>query len=280
MSRPTTAPDWATATNYTAGTYAGQTNKSTPPAGNVAEGFNAGYGLPIEWLNERLHNHGEWINYLDTRQMVRATFSEWSGAIGVSTAYAGPFKIVWTGANPPALGAFAASFNAPYVTVDAPLNTNSSIIVAGATAGLAKITSSFRGTFAAYVRMSIQGANDSTIYAGFFNTLGTNFRGCAFIKASTDTNWQCKTNDNAATTTNDSGVPPVADFQQLRIEIYGSGLSGGLRAEFYIDGVLVATNTTHIETSAVISPIVAIVATAVTANVLYCGEPTFAWNAV
>ncbi len=66
MTRPSVLADWATATNYSAGTYSGQTNKSAPPPGNVAEGFNAGYGLPIEWLNYMLNNHGSWINYLDT----------------------------------------------------------------------------------------------------------------------------------------------------------------------------------------------------------------------
>lgn len=74
MNRPTNPPDWATGAGYTAGPYAGQPNKAYPPNGNIAEGFDPGAGVPMEWLNERLNNHGQWIKWIGSGS--RAVYRE------------------------------------------------------------------------------------------------------------------------------------------------------------------------------------------------------------
>ena len=268
MSKPSVLPDWATATNYTAGTYSGQTNKSAPPAGNVSEGFNAGYGLPAEWLNYMLNNHALWINWLNQASLsasrssfVEAQWSQWSGKFVAADleAYAGPFKVRWSAAiaTAPSLAGpgFATSNNtgAPYMVglVDNSKSVNVEAGVVGSshasTDGLMRMETWTVASIEIDIAMSAVGANNATVIAGLSNDTTGNFKGALFWKASANTNWQCKTDDGAATTTQDSGVPPVVDtWQTLRIDLYGSGSSGGLRAEFYINGSLVKTNTTNV----------------------------------
>lgn len=66
MTRPQTAPDWATNANYGAGPYPGFANKQQPSAGKIAEGFDPADYLPAEWLNWIFNNHAAWITYLDS----------------------------------------------------------------------------------------------------------------------------------------------------------------------------------------------------------------------
>lgn len=66
MSRPTDSPDFATSANFAAGPHSGNPNKAKPSAGVIAEGFDPGAGLPVEWLNWALFTHASWIDYLDT----------------------------------------------------------------------------------------------------------------------------------------------------------------------------------------------------------------------
>lgn len=268
MSAPTVSPVWATNTNYSAGTYAGQTNKSAPPAGNVAEGFNAGYGLPAEWLNYMLNNHGSWLTWLNQAALsssrssfVQAEWSQWSGKFVAADleAYAGPFKVRWTTgiATAPALRGpgYASSngYGAPLLL--ALVDNNKTVdIEAGvvgsspsASDGLMRMETWTLASIEIDICMSAVGANNVTVFAGLSNSTSGNFKGALFWKASANTNWQCKTDDGAATTTVDSGTPPVVNaWQTLRIDLYGSGSSGGLRALFYIDGVLKSTNTTNV----------------------------------
>ena len=77
LNKPDQDPGFATNTNYGAGPYSGQANKAVPPAGVLGEGFNPGAGLPAEWLNERLGNHGSWINYLQKMEEHRERF-DWA----------------------------------------------------------------------------------------------------------------------------------------------------------------------------------------------------------
>lgn len=81
MSRPSDLPDWATNANYSAGTYSGQSTKSTPASGVVQNGFMGGYGAPAEWLNWVLNNHAAWLNYLDSDT---ATSVFGTGALGAA----------------------------------------------------------------------------------------------------------------------------------------------------------------------------------------------------
>lgn len=70
-------------------------------------------------------------------------------------------------------------------------------------------------------------------------------QGVYFKKVDGNANWQFVTGDNGGlTTATDTGVA-VASNQRLRMEIYGSNQPGGQRACGYINGALVATNTTH-----------------------------------
>lgn len=74
-----------------------------------------------------------------------------------------------------------------------------------------------------------------------------------FKKATTDTNWQCQTNNGATTTNVDSGVVPTIDgtMQRLRIEHHGSASPfGAVTTRFFINDVLVATSTTNLPTAA------------------------------
>ena len=62
MALPTDDPLlWATGTNYSAGPYAGQPNKNTPPSGNITEGFNPGAGLITSWLNALIGRNAAWV---------------------------------------------------------------------------------------------------------------------------------------------------------------------------------------------------------------------------
>lgn len=98
--------------------------------------------------------------------------------------------------------------------------------------------------------ISAVGTNDVTVRMGSSNAAlsAANPGGWYFQKASTDTNWQCVTNDGAASTTTNSTVPPVANTaQQFRIEYYGSGtVLGALTVKFYINNALVCTNTANV----------------------------------
>jgi hypothetical protein len=64
--RPGTNPAWATNTNFGAGgnPWNGQPNKAFPASGVVGEGFDPQAGMPAEWLNALINNHGSWhINH-------------------------------------------------------------------------------------------------------------------------------------------------------------------------------------------------------------------------
>lgn len=61
MSRPTVAPDWATATNFASGPIIGQPNKAQPSGGEVTEGFDPATYFQVEKINFLLNNHAEWL---------------------------------------------------------------------------------------------------------------------------------------------------------------------------------------------------------------------------
>lgn len=65
-SKPATAFSFATNANFSVGNPVdvGQVNKVDPPAGNIAEGYNPGYGLTFQYLNAQLNKIGLWTAYL------------------------------------------------------------------------------------------------------------------------------------------------------------------------------------------------------------------------
>lgn len=108
MSRPTVLPDWATNGTYGAGPFAGQPNKAVAPAGNIAEGFDPGSGIPAEWLNERISNHAQWIDYQDVVARVRDDFVDATSTLAnrytISDSASGTHAVVDDSAS----GAFGA----------------------------------------------------------------------------------------------------------------------------------------------------------------------------
>lgn len=282
MTRPTVAPDFATDTNYPAGAdpWSAQPNKISP-GGIVATGFIPATFLDTSHVNFEMNNHGQWLNYLDTTSQIDAQWGEWSSPIGASTAYAGNFQIVWSGANAPTLSGCTSAYNAPYVVVDAPLNTNASTIYSASAGGLFITQSWLVAVYEADIAMSAIGANNATITVSMAQSanLSGNFQGAAFTKYSTDTNWQCLTNNGAATTTASSGVPPVANvFQRLRMEFYGSATTPGLSVVFKINGTTVSTIATNVDSTHGQLPRVSITATANTATAIAVGRVAAKWS--
>lgn len=84
-NRPSVAPDWATDVNHPAGSddWSGQPNKVLAGAGRIGSGFTPGEKFPVEWLNERLNNHGQWIDLLDAGA---GAFAFGNGSDGSATA--------------------------------------------------------------------------------------------------------------------------------------------------------------------------------------------------
>lgn len=107
--------------------------------------------------------------------------------------------------------------------------------------------------------MDTVGANNATFWVGLSGTSDYRTPGASgylwFKKTSGVTNWQCEANDGASTTTQDSGVPPLAfgtgGMQRLRIEYHGSTTPYGANtARFFINDVLVKTYTTNLPITA------------------------------
>lgn len=67
MARPVDAPEWASDTNYPAGTdaWSATATKIEPTAGEKDTGATPLTGFGAQQFNWLLNNHGEWINHLD-----------------------------------------------------------------------------------------------------------------------------------------------------------------------------------------------------------------------
>lgn len=88
----------------------------------------------------------------------------------------------------------------------------------------------------------INGGNNTTNYNS--DTPGNTDKIAMFRFSSVagDTNWQCVTGDASAQTVTDSGV--AADVANPHV--FEVRQNDGVNVQFYIDGTLVATNTTHL----------------------------------
>ena len=89
---------------------------------------------------------------------------------------------------------------------------------------------------------SLNGSNLQTDTPG---TAGGQFVGFRFSTNAGDTHWMMVTADGVTQTVTSTGVAPDTLLHQFRVV----KVSGGY--EFYIDGTLVATNTTHLPTGTV-----------------------------
>jgi len=200
-------------------------------------------------------------------------------ALGTSPLLLGDYQMNWTG-TAPSLGGGSA------------LTNYNSGGVKQTPAGNGDVTSvtSFVGMFyksyllavlESDVALSVVGANNVTVQIGIIKDPTTaHFGGARFKKASGDTTWKCECDDGTTTTTVDSGVTPVVNAMNFfRIEYYGSGLSGGPKALFYIDGNLVATISTNLYTGAsALQPYVYSTGTAANATTILVGRQSMAWT--
>lgn len=285
MAQPTLLPDWATGTNYSAGIYIGNANKSTPPSATVAEGFNGGYGLPAEWLNSILNTHGAWLRYsaFGAAKRIRETWVQIPGGTWTNTTQRLSSGLTSTAGSASSAVAPTATYNSPSVQVSVAGATNvtqfttDKTIFACSATGLAAF-------FDVDVAMSAIGGNACDIFVGFAdpNAGGPNTspsRAMVFRKLSTDTNWQYLTGNGAAQVANGTGIPPVAaTFQNLRIEI--SQVSGPTNvAAFYLNGVLIAATSTDVDiSSASLAPYLYVKSTAGTGNTVSFGNFAFGWS--
>jgi hypothetical protein len=98
-------------------------------------------------------------------------------------------------------------------------------------------------------QIDVAGTNGITWIAGMANASSS--KGAFFRKLSTDTNWQCVTNDGSSETVVDSGIAGNTAFKRFKIAWNGSTVddSAASRCVFFIDGVVVANITTHLPSS-------------------------------
>lgn len=238
------SPQFATDVNYPAGgdPWSGQPNK-VDPATLAQTGFIPATYLASEHVNYELGNHGDWINFLAESQRYEAKWVTWTRAIGAANAYANDMHLTWTaGATAPALTPPLALFNQPTVALNVPTNVDSITIKPDTEISVLRTATKFK-FFAAQVVDTV-GANGVTMSMGFARAaFGSSMR---FYKGNADTNWQCQTDNGGVNTTTNSGVPPVATIPQT-FTIIMEGTTPSVK--FYIDGTLVATHTTNIDTT-------------------------------
>ena len=93
-------------------------------------------------------------------------------------------------------------------------------------------------------------SEEFTFEIGLMDGTASPTRGCYFrYDRLTNTNWLCLTEDSSTETATDSGVAVSTGSVDLRVNVNSDGTS----VDFYIDDVLVATNTTNIPSASVYS---------------------------
>lgn len=275
MIPPSNPPDWADNANYSAGPYAGQPNKAYAPAGNRGEGFDPGAGVPMEWLNERLWNHGQWIDYVLDDFFFRESFLapfQVLGAVGPIAA-SPPWATAGNnianlvaeniGAGQGASFGISSAFPGAVMRPGTANSNNGWLQLgyAGTTSGTTPgmfymgntnvaMNMQWRGC------LSVVGANLVTFNMGFDDALdgiGTYmFHNNAnpsssfqFRKKSTDTHYFAVTGAvGGAETSTDTGITPVAGVCNT-FRISYAVIAGVKTVFYYIDGNLVATHTTN-----------------------------------
>jgi hypothetical protein len=90
--------------------------------------------------------------------------------------------------------------------------------------------------------VGIVSAGGATLQTDTPGTAGLNVAAFRYSTNASDTNFQCVTSDASSQTITDSGVAADTNPHQFTIVKSGSAY------KFYIDGTLVATNTTHLPT--------------------------------
>lgn len=282
MSRPTDAPDFATATDYAAGPYAGQPNKAKPSAGVIAEGLDPGAGVPVEWLNWLFSNHAAWIDMHDavltptppstsadapqitikdaggnarylfdhlgyplTTDVIEVR-EDWIGTTGGSVTTSGTL---------PGFSKWNLTLNSTGNSVQSNLGSattsfpNLELLLGNTNTSSISLTLIGSPLFQASQSVVFEADVIAPTVSGTYSLLfGLNVGGvnqAQFSATNAAANWQCTTRDNGGTATgpNDSGVAIGA--ARLRIELHGASSAYGAVARFFINGALVQAIATH-----------------------------------
>ena len=223
-----------------------------------------------------------------SRGRSRAT-ANWG--VGAFTAAPGATRIgefyvsAAAGATTPAMKlGVATGYGAPTVELLSGVNTADSFISPGydTATGLFYYQTWLDHTMTADIALTAIGANNASAYIGTVAASNTaaRFSGARFRKLSGNTNWQAECDSGAATTTVDTGVPPVANtIQELRFQLTGSGTTSGLRCLFWIDRVLVATITTNLYVGATaLTPGIEIIGTGANTTKMEVGRVDVEWT--
>lgn len=268
-TRPTNLPRWAVTTGGVPAS-----NLALPTSAKRDVGWADQEQPPAGIFNELQYENYQWIQWFNSRRTIAATWGSTNPVLSAGTpVYCGEFALNWTNATPPALtNANAAYGSGSIVTTTPAMNDNTEVLT---TSYISFPSATISTQINADLSMSAIGANDLNVLIGSFNGIaGTGATGgAAFRKLTTDTNWQCQTDDGVTPTITSSGVPPVANtIQSFEIRQYGNS-----RVEFYINGALVATNTTNINTTNAMRPIILVSSAAGTAHTVRIGAFSFAW---
>lgn len=212
MSRPTDDPGFATSSTYSAGPYSGNANKATPSAGVLSEGFNPGAGIPAEWLNERLNNHGRWI------KNIGANFELYDDFMGSSVSN------LWTTAGTVSIGPPISGANGTGILGQLGSGTSSITSATMDQVGTADFYLHFRADHQTF-------GSSTTVKMGLWNS-STAAEDLYFrADKATTTFWQAMNNSTVlATSTVTAGDAAWHNFEIIR----NSGV-----VTFLIDGVSV-----------------------------------------
>lgn len=216
MSRPTDDPQWATNTNYGAGSYSGNANKSRPSAGVIAEGFDPGAGIPAEWLNYWFSNHGLWLKYHDDQQQLasRVVHDHFTGS-ALDTS-----KFTSTGSGTASIVDDSSSGAVGALQIDIPASTATTNDVKTCKVPIGTVDFRYR----AKARVSIKG--DGSVTLGIIPT--ANVSTSAYVWTdNTHANWQV----TIAGTSHDTGIAADGNYRTFDL-IRTSG-----SVTCYVDGV-------------------------------------------
>jgi hypothetical protein len=95
-----------------------------------------------------------------------------------------------------------------------------------------------------------------------------------FYKTSGSANWKFQTTASGASNTNTDTTVAATGIQRLRIDMYGANWPGGARAQAFINGVLVAENTTNLPANLPMSLLTYLKSTGATNKTVYVSPMT------
>lgn len=287
MARPTDAPDWATDVNFPAGgdPWSGQPNKVTPSAGEVQVGFEPKQRPPAEFHNYIWNNHGQWINYLSSREVFRET---WRTLFSLGPSGSGETGnsdwLYETSANASIFSSgsefYPSIASQGFQLVPGTANGNEAHIYTGNYMSSLESFSFITVEFDA--ALTVVGSVNVTFTVGLNDSLAGNDPSnneALFLYNNGSTEWQARTADGSGESSDVTDVTALANtFNRFRIELEGS--SGANEVRFYIDNELKSTLSTNLPAAGV--PMWLVFrggCTGAATAALNVGPVTVAWNA-